>query len=308
VILSGCKKIFSETILQGGRVKIRQGMVTCSLIFISVLFLALTACAKDETNEVLTPDRDAAESIAGALAVGTAGVVDQVADLCGFLTENRQVDKYLQKKFPSRFYTMFKSYDNDLQEWTISIDKSRGDSLYYPYYNVHRTYTLQYLNSDNEPQKYYVTDSDTAYSAIFKLTAASGIFLTRRISHQLDSLNCNWTVTNANLNDVTINGDYYRAAVDTISGWSRLRTSQNLLQLDLADVVAPRGSDPYLYQAVSGSISGSFDAFITFISGSAYSETTLHRDLDITLDDGTGHIYIGDNHFRADLSLGELTN
>ncbi len=276
------------------------------LLPVLCLALALAACAENE-EEKLTPDRDCGEIIAGVLSINTCGLADHISDLAEFLVDDTtKVGAGFKDKYPGREYTMHKTYDQGSMTWTITIHKTRGDSLVLPYGRAHRVYTIKYFNALNEPQKYYVTDSDTARAASFKIAWGRGYHYTRRISDVIDSLSCNFTVTNAHRDVVTLNGYYYREGLDNISGWNKVRDADFAMEMTLQDFHAPRGYQPTLYQYLSGAVTGSIDAVVTFTSGTPYGETTLSRDFDLTVGLGKGNLSIGDKDYTADLFLGEL--
>lgn len=284
----------------------------CPILFLLVTFtislLFVTGCEKANPDK-LTADRDAAETTAGAIGLNTGGALDQISDLCDFLVPD--LTQALDKHFPKTYFILNKAYNVGTGTWTIHIERERGIAGDTPYAYINRDYTLQFLNAGGFPQQLYVTGIDTARTVHFNVTQGSGTHRTRRISQQLDSLYAAWTITEAHLPIVTINGVYARAAVDTISGWDKLRTSNHKLQLTFSDITAPRGGQPaypYFYQAVSGNIYGTFDADITFLSGSAYSEANVHRAINITLGEGKGIIETGISTFKAGLASGELVN
>jgi hypothetical protein len=280
--------------------KIRPAILLISILLL--LSLGLSSCKEKVKDITLTPDRDAAETTGGALAIGTGGAIDQISDLCEFLS----VDATKAKS--DRWVSMNKSYDSLSGYWTIHLERLRGLEGVIPFAHTHRLYTMQYLNANGDFQKYYKTGVDTARTVHFNVKRGWGVHQTRRISQQLDSLAAEWTVTDAHLPNVTINGTYYRAAVDTISGFNRLRTSNHQLNLNFSDVVVPRGSQPNLYAAISGHVTGSFHAVVTFLSGSAYSETTIDRTIDVTMGGGRGNLTIGNKAYVTDLYTGEVLN
>ncbi len=285
----------------------KRYLIIICLIFSLVLFFVITSCAEKDNEEKLTPDRDAGETIAGAMALSTGGAIDQMADLCEFLVyDSTEVDKVIMSHYNTRDYQMHKTYNEALGQWNITVERTRGIVGVIPYAHTTRNYILKYLDADGNPQHYYVTDSDTARTVNFRIMHGTGQFMTRRISHDLDSLGASWTITNANQEMVTINGGYHRAATDTIRGWNRIRASNHQLELNFEDVVAPRGPHQLFYQAVSGHVTGTFDAVVTFMSGTAYNETTIHRDIDIVFGNGRGDVTVGSKHYTADLYLGEL--
>lgn len=272
----------------------------------AALLLIISACGKNSTNPSDNPSitQDAAESIAGNLAYTTGGMLDQLMDLSSFATVDGM--NRVEEKYPGDHFVFTREYDQLTGEWTIHIERERGTAGQIPYAFVSRDYTLKYLNALGQAQQYYVSGADTARTIHFNVLQGAGRHVTRRLSQQLNELNANWTVTNAHQDIITVNGDYYRAAVDTIRTFFRVRTSDHDLELTVNDLVMPRGSDPALINAISGHVSGHFHADITFTSGDSYSEHTIDRDFDIIIGGGRAEIEIGDADFIADILTGEL--
>jgi hypothetical protein len=270
----------------------------------SLVFLIFTTACSDTTNEkALTPDRDLAETLASALAVNTGGLLDQMADLNEFLTPTAN-------KMPdggdSRYITMNKTYNEATQEWTITYEKVRGVQGEAGYAHIYRNYILKYMNTDGNPQKFYVTGADTARTVRFKVMRGHGDHATRRIHNRLDSLHCDWTISNAHLQYVQLSGFAYRAGEDTISGWNKLRRSNHYMTLNFSDFQVRRAQHMNAYQYHNGSVTGTCNAEVTFINGSPYSETTISRPVNIIIGSGRGDITLGDKQFTADLAAGEL--
>jgi hypothetical protein len=266
------------------------------------MFLFISAC-EEKKDKPLVPDRDVAESLAGALAVNPGGLMDQIIDLCEFLIPERNA---MPGPDGSRYVTMNKTYNESTQLWTITFEKVRGEEGIPGYAHIRRTYLLQYRDVADNPQKFYVTETDTARTVVFRAIHGEGNFQTRRINSELDSLSCNWLVTNANEEYVSITGEFYRAAEDTISGWNKLRLSENAILLSLNDFQVLRSVSANAYQYSSGAISGSLSAEITFLEGSPYSETSLSRVFQVDIINGRGEINLGNYNFTADLAAGEL--
>lgn len=270
------------------------------------LILLLTACSDSTTDPEETPTiySDAAESLAGDLAFSTGGTMDQLMDLSTFATVNGMED--LDAKYPDTYFDISKTYDPESGEWSIHIERERGISDSIPYAIMSRDYTLKYMNSLGQPLQYYIVDADTARTIQFNVIQGTGEHKTRRLSQQLNELNAEWAVTNANQDFLTINGNYNRAAVDTIRTWNRTRTSDHNLQLNISEMSVPRGGPPTLVNAISGHITGHFHAEITFTHGESYNERTIDRDIDIVIGAGRAEIEIGPESFIADMESGEL--
>ena len=271
-----------------------------------IILGAVSGCDDKTTNPVLdyTASDDAAEVIAGNIAYQTGGTVDQMADLCLFATPDGLTR--IEEKYPNTYFIFQKIYNPDSQEWEIHIERERGIAGYVPYAFYSRDYRLQFLNAQGFPQQYYIAGGDTARTISFDVLEGSGIHKTHRISQQLNELTAQWTVSNAHQDNVTINGNYYRAAVDTISVFNRMRSSDHNLQLNIVDVVVPRDGDTLMVDAISGNISGHFHADIVFISGANYSENTVDRDINITFGGGRANIALAGRNYMADLMSGEL--
>jgi hypothetical protein len=274
--------------------------IYCLLVSLILLFCALS-CEKTKTDS-LTPDRDLAETLASALAVNTGGIMDQITDLCDFLAPPRGD---MPANGGSRYVTMNKTYNESTQEWTITYEKVRGVPDTPGYAHIHRIYLLKYMNELGDGQRLYVTDGDTARIVTFKAVSGYGDHITRRICNRLDSLNFNWTVTNANHQYVNLTGMCYRAGADTISGWNKLRVSNHNITLNFDAFQVRRAQYTNTYQYHSGSMSGNINAVITFITGSPYSETTLTRDVQIMIGNGRGDILLGSKAYSVDLAAGE---
>jgi len=267
---------------------------------------SLTACGENgtEINQNPSIEKDAAETIIANLAFDTGGTIDQLVDLSTLATPDGFDG--LKGRYPGTYFNFQKTYDPVLGKWTIHIERERGVSGQIPNAFVSRDYLLQYLNSEGMPQQYYVTASDTARTIIFQVLSGQGRHQTRRLSQQLNQLTANWTLTNANLDNVTVNGIYYRAAVDTIRTYMRERSSDHNLQLNIFDLVMPRGSSPNLVNAISGLITGHFHALITFSNGSSYTENVIDRDINIVIGSGQASISLGSETYLGDIKTGEL--
>lgn len=277
------------------------------LLGVIAMAFALIACGDNSTisvDETPSITKDAAESIASNIAYDTGGTIDQIMDLNTFATAGGF--DTLKEKYPVTHFIFDKTYDPVEGKWSIHIERERGTSGLIPYAFVSRDYILQFLDGDGEAQQYYITDADTARTVNFQVVQGYGRHLTRRLSQQLNQLNANWILTNAHQDIVTINGTYYRAAVDTIRTFLRVRTSDHNLQLNIENLTMPRGQAPSVIGAISGSITGHFHADITFTSGSSYSESVIDRDINILIGSGQAEIGINNQSYLSNLTTGEL--
>lgn len=295
-------KLFKGDVMKQN-LRFRTAAIVCGLM----LLLLIAACGENNTTEPtdnLSISQDAAESIASNLAYATGGTTDQLMDLSTFATAGG-FDS-LQEKYPGTYFTIQKTYDEAQGRWNIHIERERGSVGNIPYAFVSRDYILQYLNAENQAQRYYISTGDTARTIHFQVVQGQGSHITRRLSQQLNELNADWTLTNAHLDVVTVNGTYYRAAVDTIRTFLRMRTSDHNLQLNVANLSLPRGSSPSLINAISGTVTGHFHADVTFTSGTSYSEGVIDRDINIVIGEGKANIGIAGKTYRSDLLIGEL--
>lgn len=272
----------------------------------SLMIFTLAACGENTTeiHETPTIAKDAAETIASNIAYDTGGTIDQLIDLNTFATAGGLSN--MKSRYPDTYFNIDKTYDPLEGKWSIHIERERGISGQIPYAFVSRDYILQFLDRDGVPQQYYVTNADTARTINFQVVQGQGRHRTRRLSQQLNQLNANWTLTNAHQNIVTVNGTHYRAAVDTIRTFLRVRTSDHNMQLNITDLTLPRGSSPTLVSAISGTVTGHFHADITFTNGSSYTENVIDRDINIVIGSGRAVIGIDGQSYQGDLKTGEL--
>ncbi len=147
---------------------------------------------------------------------------------------------------------------------------------------------MRFLDADGLPQMHYLQDAVAAATVEYAILSGTGTHRTLRMEHNLLSLEAAFVVTNADQDTVTINGSYARSAGTVLTNPRFVRTHDSTLQLELIDVMAPRSADHDLSQAVSGTVSGVYDALITFTRGDDYREKDIHREFTVDLADGEG--------------------
>ncbi len=273
------------------------------LTALSILALfILSACGESTTESEFGANYDGAQSIGTSISYNTGGAVDQMADLSALLVNDSK--SALQKLNPDKGIVM--TYNLNTGYWNILLTRERGIAESHPYANIVRNYALQYRNETGDFQKYYITNNDTARTVIFNIVSGSGEHITRNVHQSLDALSGAWVVTKANTDSVTVNGTYNRQAHDTITGYNSTRVSVNTLALEFDNIILPRGYTPYYYSAVSGTITGTFDATITFTSGDSYTERVVHRDINVSLGEGLAKIDLGARIFKTNLLSGEF--
>jgi len=282
------------------------------VVFFLAVLLVLVGCNKESAMEPasttdISANQDAAESIASGIAEETGGVVDQTADLAEFAQEDgfqKGLDKFSSKNSVSSIDT---SYDATSGVWTITLNRERGNPNSGAFYaSIYRLYNLQFLDGSGTPQKWYNTNGSIAETINFDIVEGSGRHTTFRLSQRLNLLNASIVATNTHTDQITYNGTYTRAAEDTITTARATRTLDYTKSIVLTDVVGPRRIRNNWSRAVSGQISGTYDATITFTRGDAYSERTVSRTIDITLGSGSAAIDVNGETYMADVQTGEL--
>jgi hypothetical protein len=289
--------------------------------YVVILFMVLSVgtywgCQKENpvnpTSSTTVID-DAAASVATAIGANNGGALDQIGDIATITSAvglGNEAGAILNKySADSAFGAVTKSYDSTTGWWTLTLSRHRTGDFGSAEFN--RVYEYQFLDKDGGFQKYWLTGTDTAYSIHFIIASGSGELQTLHIAHHLVSLSGEWLVTGTNTHVITINtvtgGDYHRVASDTITGENAVRTLNNTLTMKFIGVMVPRGGRLHLVSEVSGTITGTYHADITFSSGSLYVEKTIDKTFTITLGgDGSCSIDMGGRRFLANLTLGEI--
>ena len=269
--------------------------------------LIFSGCTKENTLEpdsrsAISANADAAESIASTVGEETGGLTDQVGDLFE-LTSSTGLAKsddalYLDKKEAS--------YDSVTGVWTLILERERGQINGPNYALIKRTYTYQFLNKNGVPQKFYIVNGDTANTIKFNIVEAEGRHKTKRMSQELKDLQASFVATGTNTAMITVNGTYKRAASDTITTMRFKRTHDHQTELTIIDLKGPRGSRRNLSQKVSGTITGTYHAVITFDGPKGYSERTIDKTINIVIGEGESQINIGGQKYLGDLATGEM--
>jgi len=270
-------------------------------------FLTLSSCTKENTLEPATTSQisanaDAAESIASTVGEENGGLTDQMGDLFD-LTSPTGLSKsedasYLDKKEAT--------YDSVTGIWTVVLERERGQVNGMNYAFIKRTYTFQFLNKNGQPQKFYVVNGDTANTIKFNIVEGEGRHKTKRLSQELKTLEGSFVATGTNTDMITVNGTYKRAAADTITTMRFTRTHDHQTELSIINLKGPRGSRRNLSQKVSGTITGTYHAVITFDGIKGYSERTIDKTINIVIGEGESQINIAGQKYLGDLASGEM--
>ena len=275
--------------------------------------LALAGCSDDDpaapatSTTLATAEKDAATAIAADLGADDGGLMDQVEDAVAFAGGLGLAAKSGPGTGGCEGLRDA-VYDEATGTWTITIERERGVEGEIPYASFSRVMTVRFLDADGQPQQFYVTEGVAAATVEFAILSGEGTHVNRRIEHNLLSLEAAFTVTDADRDTVTVNGTFARSAGTVLTAPRFVRTHDSTLQLELIDVMAPRRADRDLAHAVSGTVTGVYDATITFTRGDDYRETTVHREFTIDLADGEGTMTMEGtrNRYRAHLGTGEL--
>jgi len=299
-----------------------KNSILLPLAALFIIALSIAGCKKndnpvDASTMEAAATLDAAESIGAALAINNGGALEQFSDVVasssteglvsgstgfmfGFGNGNAQVEK---------------TYDSLTGWWTVIVNKNRGDSTGQFHARYNRVYMLRFINKNGAFQKHYVTPNngtaDTAYTIDQKIVSGSGVLVRPGISRKLLSLSAEWTTTNANTSTVTVNtlpnSPLVRTASDTISRVNILRTLNNSLTLNFVNVKGPRAKGLNWHRAISGTITGTYTATVTFRKGDEYREKVINRTINITLGGDKIKLALGGQNFLVDPETGEVT-
>ena len=282
---------------------------TITLLLALLGAIALTGCSD---NDATTPDasvpataeKDAAAVIATDLGSDDGGLVDQLSDAVAFAGG---VD--LGAKDSGDCEGLRDAvYDDATGTWTITIERERGDIDGVPYAAFSRVYTLRFLDAEGNPQERYMVEGSAANTIEFNIVSGDGIHRTFRVEHTLDPLEGQFVITDANTDLVTINGTYLRSGSHHLDNDRFTRDHVSTLNLELIDVKAPRGAARDLSEAISGTVTGTYEATITFVRGDDYTEREIYREFTIELGSGDAVMEMNQHRYRARLKTGELVD
>ena len=283
---------------------------TKSLILVSALFTfaLFTGCSKDSpvapiesANISYDESSDMAESVADNLGEDTGGMMDQVNDMIMFAGEEN-----LAKTSGDFFDLKDKQWDESTKTWTITLERERGyeASSFYAY--IERVYKVQFFNSVDMPQQFFITNGDTARTMTFEIVSGSGRHKTLKISQELQELEGNFVATGIQTDTVTINGTYRRSAVDTLTNATATRIHSHSTELNISDLKGQRGYRGDLSLAYSGTITGTHTADIHWSGEKGEQDKTVSREIYIVIEDGQAVINMNNSKYNCNLVTGEL--
>jgi hypothetical protein len=284
-----------------------------SLLLIGTLFLS-TGCKNENAVNPIAESlasEDAANVIAGEIGTESGGVNDMLSDMTDFRSSPLFANEdggtaLLNETSTGRYGTYTRTYDPNTQTWRVVIEASFQNPVRSGSWRREYTY---FFSKNGVRQQFFITAGVMADKINFAIveSGCSGQFTNPRISHQLTALrgSVEATVSVANGDTLlTVNSlaPRYRAAIDSIRIRGGLRTSDHNLTLTLANVVVPTRLDRRLpeqfiggrrfrnVRPISGTISGTYNAFITFQRGDRYSEREVTRNFTINFGASTGEL------------------
>ncbi len=280
-------------------------------LLIGVLLLS-TGCKNDDAVNPIAENlasEDAANVIAGEVGTESGGVNDMLSDMTDLRSSPLFANEdggmaFLNETGTGRYGTYTRTYNPDTQTWTVVIDASFQN----PVRSGSWRREYQYFFSKNGvKQPFFITAGVMADKITFTIveSGCSGQFSNPRVSHQLRALRGSVEAAVSISNGdtlLTVNSlePRYRAAIDSIRIRGGLRTSDHNITLTLTNVVVPTRFDQRLpeqniggrrfrnVRPISGTISGTYNAFITFQRGDTYNEREVTRNFTITFGNSIG--------------------
>lgn len=245
-------------------------------------------------------DEDVATSLAAILATENGGVSDQLVDIVSLAGPYGLRDTSLVANQTSPSYDL----STRTWQWDFAREYSSANGLYFA--RVERTYQWRFLKKNGQPQVTYIFANDTAYTIELTIVSGSGRHLMPFLSQTLDSLSGRLVATGTNTDDMTVTGAWYRSALDTIRTRYAVRTLAHECSLAISNIHCQRDTTSQPWRSISGTITGTFSADITFASGDAYAEDSVTRAISIVLDSGNATISMIDTTWTSDLRRGDL--
>lgn len=288
---------------------------TWFLFALAAAALVLVGCDKS-TDAASDPilEEDAATAIAGALSEDGGGAADQLADVAsistsgGLTAEVNLLDAAMSTGAPSTIDTLFVPADTS---YIFTINRARANLTGTYVSLIYRVYYVKFINKNGVAQRRYIVSTpagnDTARTMLFRILYGRGYHRTPIRVHRLDSLAANWTVTNLNTPVVTVNGTYYRAGNDTLRTRNAERTHSNTFSATFTNVTRPRRALGGTSDAISGTISGTYTATITFLRGDLYRERSITRDFTVELSGDGATVNVGGRRFGSTWLRGDMS-
>lgn len=267
--------------------KTMQRFFTLSIF--AFLFLALVGCDTTDANlDSADADatEDAAESVVIALSEETGGMADQLNDAIAVANGASKT-----AEGPVEW-----TYDETRQLWVGTLDMSRtGEGGRTG--EIHRVYERQFLD-DGTPQQ----DRDGADTIIFRIIEGSGGFTGPNVTHTLESLTGEWTITDIDTDVLSIVGSYAREGLDEVNRNNVSRTLDHEMTANV-DVTVPKDQTA---RAATGTATGTYHALRTAIRNGQERTTEIDITFTATFDNGEVTIETSGERFFGNLRLGVL--
>ncbi|MEM8598993.1 MAG: hypothetical protein AAGF99_03650 [Bacteroidota bacterium] len=273
-------------------------------LFGLLALLAFVGC--DAATDDLTGSVDAAEitanaatSIANAIALDSGGALDDAASFAtAFSAGLAGADAPTANASSENGCTYGLEFDADAVRYdrALACSWESQNGLYAASYS--RAQTVQFLR-DGTPALL----PSNADAATYDLVDGTGTRARPRFTHTLTDIDGSLTVTGLNTDLVTVNGAQTRAALDVWTTDAGTRSLDHRIEFTLTDVTGPSAARDDWRDAVSGTISGRYQATFTALDGET---TAVDRTFTVTFENGTVVILIDDERFEADPMSGEL--
>jgi hypothetical protein len=231
------------------------------LIFISGFLLN---CSENDniTSDPVTSYKEEAEAIASNISSETNGAVDQLSYLSDLASNDgmsslSKIVSNLNKSNTETISSIDTVYDASAGKWTISIVRERNVPQRNLISNYSHVFTLQYLKN-GIPQKYFITNNDTANSIRFDIIEGFGTLQSNRIQQDLELTSGSWQATVTANNSLIVSGNYSRSANAIFTNVNATRSYDYSVSMSFAGVSIPinKGDEIWLY--LSGTMSGQF--------------------------------------------------
>ncbi len=294
---------------------------------LSVLLVAGSGCRKNSTEPIanssgVTSNADAAQSVANAVGEDNGGITDQIGDAVDAtgssgVTANvgsaSAGQEGLLKGVLADADTVTKTFNASDTSWTVYVSRSRT-GLFGRQAAFTRTYYVKFIDANGVALPRYITTGtpDTATTILFKVLDGSGHVITRYVSTHLLSVSSDFTIAGTNTSVVTVNGTFTRTGTDTVKTFSGIRVLSYTLTGTLTNVTRPRipryVQTTGVPRATGGTITGTYIATVSVLSGSSYTERSFTKTFTITFGtDGSGTMDVAGSKFICDLQVGEAT-
>ena len=273
----------------------------------AALLLGSAACDSSQPELDPAASQDVAESVAALVSEDNGGVVDQAADVYEMASAGSIEAQTVVANAKSTFgSTVERTYDESTRTWTIQLSREREDVDGDRFMSMERTYTVQFLDGDGNPQQFLVTEGVHAHSIHFTIDDGSSTVHTPRIEAETRNLSGDWTATGVDTDTVMLNGTYHREGSHKITGAEAERTLEFEVDLTVTDLVGPKGSRRDLSQKISGTVTGRWQGTAAFATGDIYRERTIERNVTIEIADGVQTIYVNGVELSADVRTGVI--